>query len=96
MQKVQHTLRDEATKPQYFEYLIDKFPRIWEPAQDIHWPTIRLALKQFTTADCRILTKVMHEWLPLNDSHQTSTATQVHTCPSCRTDNETVDHFFAC
>ncbi len=95
-QKVQHTLRDEATKPQYFEYLMDKFPGIRIPEQDIHWPTIRLALKRFSAADRRILTKVMHAWLPLNASHQASTATQVRTCPSCRMEDETVDHFFAC
>jgi len=95
-QKVQHILRDEATKPQYFEYLTDKFPGIRTPEQDIHWPTIRMALKWFSAADRRVLTKVMHEWLPLNASHQTSTAMQVHTCPSCHTESETVDHFFAC
>jgi len=95
-QKVQHILRDKATKQQYFEYLTDKFPGIRTPEQDIHWPTIRMALKWFSTADRRILTKVTHEWLPLNASHQISTATQVRTCPSCRTESETVDHFFAC
>jgi len=95
-QKVQHTLRDAATKTQYYVYLMDKFPGIRTPEQDIHWPTIRLALKRFSAADRRILTKVMHVWLPLNASHQTTSATQVRTCPLCRTEDETVDHFFAC
>jgi len=95
-QKIQHVLRDAATKLTYFEYLTAKFPGITDPAQTIHWPTIRLALKRFKTAERRIISKFIHEWLPLNARHQSSTATQVRTCPSCRQTEETVDHFFAC
>jgi len=95
-QKVQHTLRDEATKPQYFEYIITKFPGIPDPARAIHWPTIRMALKRFKTAERRIVSKFIHEWLPLNARHQNSVATQVRICPSCRQFDETVDHFLEC
>jgi len=78
------------------QYLTAKFPGILDPAQDIQWPIIRLALKQFKTAECHIISKFMHEWLLLNNCHQTSNTTQVRTCPSCRQTAETVDHFFAC
>jgi len=96
MQKVQHTLRGEANKLHYFEYLIAKFPGIIDPVQDIHWPTLQLALKWFKTAKGRILSIFIHKWLLLNDCHQTSNAMQVQIWPSCRQTTETVDHFFAC
>jgi len=62
----------------------------------IHWPTIQLALSRFKASEKRILTKFVHEWLPLQDRYHVKSASIGQICPSCRQTKETAQHFLAC
>jgi len=95
-QRLQHTLRDAATKHIYFDYLTEKFHWTENPEQAIHWPILRLTLKRFKAMERRTLQKFLHEWLPLQDQHHVQSASAEKLCPSCHQAAETVDHFFAC
>jgi len=65
-------------------------------ATSIQWQIIRYAFKQFKSPDRRVLTKFIHEWLPLLDRHHTVRTSIDITCPSCWQATETVDHFLSC
>ncbi len=95
-QHITHALWDAATQSTYFEYIEQKFEGISHPATSIQWQIIRYALKRFKSADRRVLTKFIHEWLPLLDRHHTVRTSIDKTCPSCRQAAETVDHFLSC
>jgi len=65
-QRLQHTLRDAATKHTYFEYLTEKFHWTENPEQAIHWPILRLTLKHFKATERCTLQKFIHEWLAIS------------------------------
>jgi len=96
MQRLQHTLCDAATNSTYFDYLSGKFCGILHPATDIHWHLLRNSLKWFKSTERHTLTKFIHEWLPLQDCHQTQSLSHDRSCPSCHQASETTTHFLAC
>jgi len=95
-QWVQHTLRDAATNSTYFDYLSGKFCGIPHPATDIHWHLLRNLLKWCKSTEQCMLTKFIHEWLPLQDCHQTQSLSCNQHCPSCHQATRTIEHVLAC
>jgi len=93
---LQHSLRDAATKQEYFTYLSEKFQ--WEADQidDIHWPSIDKATQRLTKPERRIISKFQHEWLPLETRYHVQSTSTLQQCPSCRQHAKTVDHFLRC
>jgi len=92
---IQHHLWDTATKADYFTYLQDKFG--WEPEQlhDIHWPLVNWAIQQLDKLTQRIISKFIHEWLPLEmQSYQVHSTSILQHCPSCHQQTEAAEHFY--
>jgi len=96
IRRLQAHLRDAATQEAYFQYLQDKFQWTMSPTDVIHWQGLQLALRRFNRSDRTIITKFIHEWLPLQDRHHVHSASSDHLCPSCHRVPETVHHFLAC
>jgi len=94
--QLQATLRDAATQDTYFQYLQDKFQWTTIPTVLIQWQVIQLAFRCFNCSECKTLTKLIHEWLPLQDRYQVHSASSNHSCPSCRSAPETPAHFLSC
>ncbi len=92
----QHHLRDAATQEEYFKYLQEKFEWENQQIQDIHWPLLNRAMQQLNKPTRRIISKIIHEWLPLETRYHICSQSTQQYCLSCRTQAETADHFLRC
>jgi len=93
---LQHVLWDAATNKEYFQYLQEKFQWTIEQVHDINWPSIQQVMKQLAKYKWQIISKFIHEWLPLKACyHVQSTSTQ-QLCPLCKQHPETTEHFLQC
>ncbi len=95
-QHLQHALHNHTTSNTYFEYLQTKFEWTATPATTIQWTIIRNALQKFSSAECRILSKFNHKWLPLQDRYHVHSSSPNNSCPSCQQEPKTPAHFLAC
>jgi len=79
-QQMQHSLHDASTKTEYYQYLREKFNWDNEHIQEIHWPSVNQAIQWLTTKpECRIISKFIHKWLPLETQyHMQSTSALQH------------------
>jgi len=92
----QHRLRDAATQAEYFMYLQEKFEWENQQIQDIHWPSVNRAMQQLDKPTRRIISKIIHKWLPLETRYHVCSESTQQYCPSCHTQAETADHFLQC
>jgi len=67
--QLQHQLRDAATAKEYLTYLQNKFQWPANSHHHIHWKVSQLTLQCLTHAERRVISKFIHEWLPLLDRH---------------------------
>jgi len=95
-QRLQHILCDAATSSNYFDYLMTRVTGLLETAQDIQWTIMHHLLNQFKFSEHWIISKFIHEWLPLQDCHHTQSTTQDNTCPSYWQCTEMAEHFLSC
>ncbi len=93
---LQSSLRDAATKPDYYKYLCDKYN--WQPKDPgtVQWHTFQVAYNRLSKSEQKTIAKFNHNWLPLQISHYIHSTSEQQYCPSCRGHPETVDHFLQC
>ncbi len=96
LQQLQHNLRDVATFPTYSNYLQTKFEWTSNTTGSIHWKVHQLANQHLSHSEWQIITKFIHEWLPLLDRYHVLSSSQTKQCPSCHWAVETTDHFLNC
>ncbi len=96
LRQLQHNLRDAATFPTYSDYLQTKFEWTSDAKGSIHWKVHQLANMHLSHSERRIITKFIHEWLPLLDRYHVLSSSQTKQCPSCHRAVETTDHFLNC
>jgi len=96
IRQLQHQLRDAATFRSYQEYLQNKFQWADGSAPQVHWKIHQLANQRLTQSERRIISKFIHEWLPLLDWYHVQSSSASKQCPSCRGAIKTVSHFLNC
>jgi len=62
----------------------------------VHWQIHALAQQQLTHAERQIISKFIHEWLPLQDYYHVQSNLVNNQCPSCQQCMETVECFLQC
>jgi len=91
-----HWLWDTATNCEYYLYLQNKFNWSYQIMTTVHWQIHTLAQCRLKHAEKWIISRFIHEWLPLQDRyHIWSTSVSIQ-CPSCRQSTEMVEHFMQC
>jgi len=94
--QLQHKLRDAATFPMYREYLQTKFQWPSDATDRIQWKVHQLANQHLMHSEQRVVTKFIHEWLPLLDRYHVLSSSLNKQCPSCRQELEMTEHFLNC
>jgi len=94
--QIQYQLRDAATSREYQEYLQNKFQWTDATTAQVHWKMHQLANQRLSPSERRIISKFIHEWLPLLDRYHVQSSSISNICPSCRGATEDVSHFLNC
>jgi len=92
----QHCLCNAATNLLYQHYIQEKFQWTNETASTVNWQIHAIAQQRLTQVEKWIISKFIHEWLPLQDRHHVSSSTTNHQCPSCCCSTKTVEHILQC
>jgi len=95
-QQMQQQLHTTATKSEYQKYLQTKFLWHAEQYESIQWQAFQIAFQRLATNKRKIISKLTHEWLPLQVSHIMANASDQQNCPSCQQLLETPEHFLQC
>ncbi len=71
---------------------------LWNDEQynSIQWPAFNLAFQRLAPNERQFISKITHEWLPLQASHIMAKAMDQQNCPSCLNNRETPEHFLQC
>jgi len=96
IRQLQSNLQDAATQPTYHQYLSDKYNWNADDPDQIQWHAFRLAYNRFNKQEQKTIAKFNHNWLPLQTSHHVHSTSKQQICPSCRSHQETADHFLVC
>jgi len=93
---LQHQLRIAASKREYQMYLQNKF--LWTSSRydSIQWTAFQQAFQWLAINEQWFISKLTHEWLPLQASHIMASASNQQHCPSCQRSPETTEHFLQC
>jgi len=95
-QKLQHQLCAAATNEEYQKYMMEKFGWINQEYRKIQWPVYQQAFNCLTITKCKFISKLTHEWLPLQASHILQNPINQQQCPSCKCSDKTAVHFLQC
>jgi len=93
---IQHTLRAAATTDEYKKYLTNKFQWTEQQYNEIAWPAFQQAFQSLAINERRFVSRLIHEWLPLQSSHITESLSAQQHCPSCQRLLETPEHLLQC
>ncbi len=91
--QLQHQLCDVAT---FIFYLQNKFQWTGDSANQVHCKVHQLANQHLLQSEHQIISKFIHEWLPLLDRYHVQSSSANKQCPSCRGAIKTVNHFLNC
>jgi len=79
--QLQHQLCDAAT---FIFYLQNKFQWTSDSANQVHWKVHQLANQHLLQSKRQIISKFIHEWLPLLDRYHVQSSSANKQCPSCQ------------
>jgi hypothetical protein len=80
----------------YQEYLKNRNQWTDTTIDLIDWETYGNSIRQYTSTKLIFITKLTHNWLPTLHHPSHRYMHQITTCPCCKLDNETNQHFLTC
>lgn len=85
-----------AHGPEMKKYIMKKYDWTEQAWESVAWNNFRTAFNSLTSTQLCLITKVIHQWLPVGKQQHRIDPRKPSNCPSCRCVNETSVHVFRC